>query len=1844
MLLLVGIGVPLFSQSFFGGTLGGEVSNNPTSLQFGPDNRLYVAQQNGTIYAYTIERDNAAPGSGTYTVLATETILLVKEEVPNHNDDGTINSSNNRQVTGLLVVGTPTNPVLYVTSSDSRISVGNDSGLDTNSGVISRLTWNGVSWDKVDIVRGLPRCEENHAINGLDLDETNNKLYVQQGGHTNKGAPGNNFSGTPEYFFSGSLNVVDLDIIESMPVYTDLRTNTQYVYDLPTLDDPTRTNIDNSSPDFPYGPAHPLFNASIDPGDPFGGNNGLNQAIPEPNGPVQVFSPGYRNAYDIVITENGRLYTSDNGPNGGWGGLAFVRDVNDAIVTDANNSNNNYNNATNPTAIAGGNYITNEFSDIGSSGHGDPIHYAGTINDPIGTYYAGHPAPIRAFPGRAGIINYEEQGNGNWVQVGPTYDFATLISGVQGYFNNTLALSDFPDDPRQAFYSSNTIQSNQGPATLDINSGSSNGITEYTASNFDGALQGDILLCSWGSTVYRYELDAEGDAIENKSTFATPGGNPLDITAQDDDDIFPGTVWVATHGSDNILVYEPNDFGNCPQPNDLDYVGTDDSDFDNYSNEDEVAVGTDHCNGADVPSDNDGDFDPDALDNDDDNDGILDVNDPFQWDPDNGLTTNLPITYPFWNFDPGTGFAGVGFTGWMTDGATDYLNMFDETAISFGGAAGKVGLENIPAGTAFQNANSQRNGFQFGVNVNTSSNPFSVHTRLEPPFFAVNGNASTPIDFQSFGIQIGEGNQDNYLEVSFIANGGSGGIRTVLEHGGTASESIFNVPNILSAPTVDLYISVDPGNNTAQPYYSLDDGATVTPLGIPITLPASYLNPADNFGLAVGIISTSSGSSTPFDASYDFINVTEEMPGVLAALNAPISFNPVPTNSSAIAQDLTVRNEGGPSSGAITVNGINFSGTDASYFSTTAIFPIVLTPGGQINLPILFTPDAVDGLKTATAEVIHSGTNTPLQVSLSAELQDEPVPIVRVNAGGAAITATDGGPNWQANTGTGAQSGNGFSNNTGNVSTHNIPVSGKHSSIPDYMDDATFTTIFAQERWDAPANPELEYSFTGLPNENYVVRLYMGNGYNGTSAAGERVFDISIEGQLVQNDLDLSGTLGHQVGGMFEYLVALTDGTLNILFTHVTENPLVNGIEVLSYSGNVSSPIVLNPIGDQVSVEGDNISFNISATGGDGNLTFSETGLPPSLQLMQIDNNTATISGSIVDGAPAGSPYTVTITVDDTDGDNADIATEVLTWTVFPANAGGNVVYRVNAGGGSLPSHDTSSTGWEEDQSANQANGTANLGTPSPYLNLTGTADLTFGANLSLTNNTGYPDNIFLTERYDIVEAPAMTWTFPVTDGNYTVNLLFAEIWSGAEQPGVRVFDIVVEGNIALDDFDIAADPNGGYLTALVKSIPVEVTDGNLVIEFVHVTQNPAIKGIEILSAEETATIAGTIETQAGMLQQGEDVNMQLYAAGDQPGSPSYNQTMAVGANGQMSMNGIAPGTYDVRVKHLKSISRVMENVALVVGSNTLELTTANSKELRMGDADNNNQVAAIDFSVLASTFNLSDGDAQYDERADFNFDNAVSALDFSLLASNFNTSGEVANALGLENRSGQPVIQNEVNLAFQLPRKTIFPGEIFDVFLMADAQQQPIDAVADYLEFDPAFLDLMDITWTNVLPIPLREEGDAKEGKINLACGAFDHFPEGKMAIAKMTFKAKKAGSSWLKHTTSGPFKPEVTFGGNSILGSLEDVEIQVQGPLMSVKVYPVPSSGQINLEVNHPTASESKVRILNTNGQLVFAQTYEGHIRDVVDLANLTAGIYIVEVRSGTTVLRQRIIKSNE
>ena len=717
---LLFISVQLTAQNFSVSSLNGDNLTSPTSLQFGPDGRLYVSQQNGLILAYTIQRNN----STNYQITATEIIDVVRQ-IQNHEDDGSISPNNiedieDRQVTGLLVTGSANNVIIYVGSSDPRIGGGGggqDKNLDTNSGIISRLTKSGNNWQRLDLVRGLPRSEENHANHGMQL--RGNLLYVAQGGNTNAGAPSNNFAFSTEYALSAAILTVNITAIDAMSTKT-AADGSQYKYDIPTLDDPTRPNQNGQ-----------------DIGDPFGGNDGLNQAKIVPGGPVQVYAGGFRNIYDVLWTEDNRLYTWDNGPNGGWGG----HPANEGFGTATNNW------------IAGEPGSNGPGPNDGQVNNRDGLHYVTSSN-----YYGGHPNPIRANPNGAGLFTHDASlGSGGNVGV-----WRTSTNGA-----NPLPV-DWPPVPSNLANPIEGDYQNPGvndPSIYTINN-STNGLAEYTASNFNNAMKGNLIAASFKGPLYRVQRNNSG-SINNNSSVTTLadnfGGLPLDVTAQGDNDPFPGTIWVANLGSDNISVFEPQDFSNCSGGS-----NNQDEDGDQYTNNDELANGTDPCNAASMPADFDKSFIGGFLvsnlnDPDDDDDGINDNLDVFVWDAQNGRTTNIPIDYPLLNADPGFGFFGLGFTGLMSNGITDYLDLIQDednsnTEIIAGGAVGLLTFNNVPQGDPILNINTQQNGFQFGLNVNQNTSPFVYEGRLLGPIFN-----STPQNFQAAGIFIGTGTQRDCL-------------------------------------------------------------------------------------------------------------------------------------------------------------------------------------------------------------------------------------------------------------------------------------------------------------------------------------------------------------------------------------------------------------------------------------------------------------------------------------------------------------------------------------------------------------------------------------------------------------------------------------------------------------------------------------------------------------------------------------------------------------------------------------------------------------------------------------------------------------------------------------------------------------------------------------------------------------------------------------------------------------------------------------------------------------------------------------------------------------------------
>ena len=150
--------------------------------------------------------------------------MCIRDRTQNHNDDGSTIFTKQRLLTGILAEGTAANPELYMYSADWRQGggpAGTDTNLDTNSGILHRLVKNGNNWVRQDLVRGLPRSEENHQGNGLLMKD--GKLLLTMGGNTNQGVPSNNFAGLSETALSAAI--LEICLLYTSPSPRDLSTS-----------------------------------------------------------------------------------------------------------------------------------------------------------------------------------------------------------------------------------------------------------------------------------------------------------------------------------------------------------------------------------------------------------------------------------------------------------------------------------------------------------------------------------------------------------------------------------------------------------------------------------------------------------------------------------------------------------------------------------------------------------------------------------------------------------------------------------------------------------------------------------------------------------------------------------------------------------------------------------------------------------------------------------------------------------------------------------------------------------------------------------------------------------------------------------------------------------------------------------------------------------------------------------------------------------------------------------------------------------------------------------------------------------------------------------------------------------------------------------------------------------------------------------------------------------------------------------------------------------------------------------------------------------------------------------
>jgi len=124
---------------------------------------------------------------------------------------------------------------------------------------------------------------------------------------------------------------------------------------------------------------------------------------------------------------------------------------------------------------------------------------------------------------------------------------------------------------------------------------------------------------------------------------------------------------------------------------------------------------------------------------------------------------------------------------------------------------------------------------------------------------------------------------------------------------------------------------------------------------------------------------------------------------------------------------------------------------------------------------------------------------------------------------------------------------------------------------------------------------------------------------------------------------------------------------------------------------------------------------------------------------------------------------------------------------------------------------------------------------------------------------TGTEDEtLFQSEKWSNDRSTGLAFDIALEDGDYEIDLFFADIYNGTSRARERVFDVALEGSTVLDDFDLSG--TFGARTATIQTFTVEVTDGTLDIDLTHEIENPKLSAFRVWkvgdAAENTPPVA----------------------------------------------------------------------------------------------------------------------------------------------------------------------------------------------------------------------------------------------------------------------------------------------------------------------------------------------------------------------------------------------------
>ena len=525
------------------------------------------------------------------------------------------------------------------------------------------------------------------------------------------------------------------------------------------------------------------------------------------------------------------------------------------------------------------------------------------------------------------------------------------------------------------------------------------------------------------------------------------------------------------------------------------------------------------------------------------------------------------------------------------------------------------------------------------------------------------------------------------------------------------------------------------------------------------------------------------------------------------------------------------------------ITALNNTRVNTATSGGTTITNVTVNHGASQSFSITpATGYATSDVKVNGVSVGKVGSYTFSNVTLSNSIQATFAAASSGTGTGSSVTVNCGGSQYSDLAGAIYKADANYSG--GSAGTTSVPIAGTSDDL-----------LYQTERWGASS-----YSIP-MPNGNYTLTLKFAETY--WSAAGKRVFDITVGGQTVVSDLDIYAKVGKDTAYDVVLPVSVTNGTLAIRFVNKVDNAKICAIKVSAASATTSYSITasagtggsITPSGSASVASGTGKSYAITAATGysiaDVKVDGTSVGPVASYSFSNVTGNHtiaasfAVKSYTITASAATGGSITPT-------GSASAAYGSAKSYAIAPAS--GYRIADVKVDGvsvGALASYTFSNVTANHTIQASFAAATvagklafAASSGGAQYTDATGIVyktDLNFSGGSAGTTavaiNGTTDDVLYQTERWG-----ASSYNIPLPNGNYNLTLKFAETyWSAA---GKRLFDVVVGGTTMISNLDVFAKV--GKNTAHDVVLPVTVSNGTLAIKFVNKVDNAKICAIKV--------------------------------------------------------------------------------------------------------------------------------------------------------------------------------------------------------------------------------------------------------------------------------------------------------------------------------------------------------------------------------------------------------------